>query len=150
MRIETQQSFTDNAHNALTFAQEEAKRLNHQTLCDEDILIGLVRARESTAGQLLYRLGLEVEPTRSMVKRLTSVRELPNEPTSKLAASTKQILEDALKDAINTKNKLIGTGHLLLAISKGKQSVSIDTLRHFGISPDRLQYYQDELIGQLR
>ncbi len=138
--------FTDQARRALLYAHEEAVRLHHQALGTKHVLIGLIRVQESAAGQLLYRLGLELEPTRAMEDRLAHVDEQAAPVQPELAPTTKELLEKAVKEAGRAGHDRLSTGHLLLAMASMEQSVAIDTLRHFGITPERVQSYRQELL----
>ena len=49
--------FTKRARTLLTFAQEEAQRLNHNYIGTEHILLGLIREEEGLAAKVLRDLG---------------------------------------------------------------------------------------------
>lgn len=48
---------TDGARRVLVFAQEEARRLNHNYIGTEHLLLGLVREQEGIAAGVLHSLG---------------------------------------------------------------------------------------------
>lgn len=137
---------TPEAKTAMWFAYHEAVRLHHQELGTKHILIGLIAARESAAGEVLYRLGLELEPTRRMEERLKHTDELKEPVKPELNQPARELLEIALKEARETGQQQIGTGHLLLALTQVENGVALDTLRHFEITPEQVQSYRQELL----
>jgi ATP-dependent Clp protease ATP-binding subunit ClpC len=145
MASKIQEKLTPQAHQTLAFAHEEAQNFNHKYIGDEHILLGLVRARGSAAGKLLWRLGLEIELARSMVGRLTDDNKQGTSKTPALATSTEQIFKNAAEKATRAGHNQVGTGHLLLAIADENDSIAMRTLDHFGISSERLQSYIVEL-----
>ncbi|MDH5174482.1 MAG: hypothetical protein OEW43_04405, partial [Elusimicrobiota bacterium] len=52
--------FTQRAQKAIILAQQEAKRLNHDYLGTEHILLGLVSLGEGVAAQVLQDLGIDL------------------------------------------------------------------------------------------
>ena len=52
--------FTERAQHVLVLAQEEAKRLNHNFIGTEHILLGLVREGSGFASRSLQILGVEL------------------------------------------------------------------------------------------
>src|SRR5207249_1338354 len=62
--------FTDRARRAIILAQEEAKRLRHNAVGTEHILLGLIREGEGVAARVLETAGAGLERTRAEVVRL--------------------------------------------------------------------------------
>ena len=58
------------AKKAIEYAMDEARNLNHNYLGTEHLLLGLLRAKEGTAGQVLIKLGLRVEDARNEIVNL--------------------------------------------------------------------------------
>lgn len=138
--------FTPEAEVAMRFAYQEAVRLHHQELGTKHILLGLMAARESAAGKVLYRLGLELEPTRRMEERLKHTAELKEPVKPELNQPARELLETAVKEAREAGQQQISTGHLLLALTQVENGVALDTLRHFEITPEQVQAYRQELL----
>ena len=57
--------FTDRARRVLTFAQEEARLLNHSFIGTEHILLGVLREGEGLGAVALRELGVSLEDTRA-------------------------------------------------------------------------------------
>ena len=52
--------FTERAQRVILIAQEEAKRLNHDYVGTEHILLGLIALGEGVAAQVLANLGVDL------------------------------------------------------------------------------------------
>ena len=57
--------FTERAQRVILIAQEEAKRLNHDYVGTEHILLGLIALGEGVAAQVLANLGVDLRRVRS-------------------------------------------------------------------------------------
>ena len=64
--------FTDRARRVVVLAQEEARKLNHNYIGTEHILLGLIREGEGVAAQVLKKLGAELAQVRQTVIKLIS------------------------------------------------------------------------------
>ena len=49
--------YTDRAKRVLMFAQDESRRLNHDYIGTEHLLLGLVREEKGTAAKILSSMG---------------------------------------------------------------------------------------------
>src|ERR1019366_8492615 len=59
--------FTERAQRVILIAQEEAKRLNHDYVGTEHILLGLIALGEGVAAQVLANLGVRLDIVREEV-----------------------------------------------------------------------------------
>lgn len=64
--------FTQSARHALSMAVEEARRLKHNYVGTEHLLLGLLRG-DCIAGHLLKRLGVDLDKARSMAEEVLKV-----------------------------------------------------------------------------
>src|SRR5215472_4874738 len=62
--------FTDRARRVVVVAQEESRKLGHDYIGTEHILLGILGAGEGVAAQVLTRLGADPNRTRQQVIRL--------------------------------------------------------------------------------
>ena len=68
--------FTDRARRVVVLAQEEARRLNHNYIGTEHILLGLIQEGEGHAAKALDELNINIDSVRSAKKVLElSLRE---------------------------------------------------------------------------
>jgi ATP-dependent Clp protease ATP-binding subunit ClpA len=66
--------FTDQAHRAVAFAQEEARQLNHDHVGTEHVLAGLLREDRGAAAQVLEASGVDLQAFRTRVIAETESR----------------------------------------------------------------------------
>ena len=64
--------FTDRARRVVVLAQEEAKRLNHDYVGTEHILLGLIHEGEGVAAKALESLGISLDAVRRRSRRLSA------------------------------------------------------------------------------
>ena len=64
--------FTDRARRVMQLANQEAKRLNHEYIGTEHILLGLIREGEGVAAQVLVKLGADLNRVRQQALQLLS------------------------------------------------------------------------------
>lgn len=63
--------FTPRAKKAIEFAVDEARRLNHNYVGAEHVLLGLLREGEGIAADVLERLGVDLEKARMLLVQAT-------------------------------------------------------------------------------
>jgi ATP-dependent Clp protease ATP-binding subunit ClpC len=63
---------TPQAKKVIAYAIEEARRLNHEYIGTEHILLGLIRDPDTVAGQVLHKSGLNLDRVRDKVVRILS------------------------------------------------------------------------------
>jgi ATP-dependent Clp protease ATP-binding subunit ClpC len=125
--------FTDRARRVLTFAQEEARGLNHSFIGTEHILLGLLVEDEGLAARALRSLGLSTEDVRAKVGEIvgesvsTPIGSRPFTPRSK------KVLELALREALQLNHSYIGTEHILLGLVREGHGVATTVLVDLGV-----------------
>ena len=141
--------FTDSARRVLTFAQEEAERLNHNYIGSEHLLLGLIREESGIAGRVLRSLNVQSGQVIEMVERITGPGR--RAPFSKidLPPRTRRVIELAVEEARGMGHHYIGTEHLLLGLVRQGDGVAMDILRQMGVTPEQIrQQTLDALHGQ--
>ncbi len=140
--------FTERARRVLQLAQEEAKRLGHDYLGTEHILLALVREGEGVAAEVLNNLGVNLEVIRIEVEKQVSaggdmltIGEVPFTPHSK------KVLELAVEEARALHHNYIGTEHLLLGLIREGESVGAKVLTALGVNLDKVRDGVIKLLG---
>jgi len=131
--------FTQRARRVLTFAQEEAERLNHNYIGTEHLLLGLMREESGVAGRVLRSLNVQPGQVMEMVERITGPGR--RTPFSKidLTPRTKRVIELAVEEARRMGHHYIGTEHLLLGLVRQGDGVAMDILRQLGVTPEHIR-----------
>jgi ATP-dependent Clp protease ATP-binding subunit ClpC len=131
--------FTKRARQALTLAQDEAKRLGHGVIGTEHLLLGLLREGEGTAAQVLARLGVVLEEVRQMVKEALTPESPVTGASLQLGGETKRVLELAFDEARRLDHHHIGTEHLLLALVRESDGFAAGVLESMGLDLERVR-----------
>lgn len=139
--------FTERATRVMALADKEAKRLNHQYVGSEHILLGVVGEGTGVGGQMLKRLNIELADARREVARfvkpgpeMVTMGRLPMTPRAT------QVVTYAAEEASTLKHRYVGTEHLLLGLVREKDGVAAHVLRALGLDLDRLRA---ELLAML-
>ncbi len=129
--------FTEKAQKAILLAQEEAKRLKHNYVGTEHILLGLI-AEDTGAGALaLKEFGVDIEKARKEVEK--AIGKGPEEvEIIGFTPRTKRIFELSLLQARNLGHNYIGTEHLLLGLLAEGEGVAIVVLQRLGVDIKKL------------
>jgi ATP-dependent Clp protease ATP-binding subunit ClpA len=108
--------FTNRARHAIVLAQEEARRLQHNYIGTEHILLGLLGEPEGIGGQALERFGLSLQTTREQVEAKVGLGKKAISGHIPFTPRAKKVLELALREALQLHHNYIGTEHLLLGV----------------------------------
>ena len=140
--------FTKRARRVLTTAGEEARRLNHQFIGTEHILLGLVAEEGGVAMRVLRELKVTPGRVRSSVERAVGRGTRPVLKPPALTPRTKQVIELAVDEARRLGHHYIGTEHLLLGLVREGKGVAVDVLRGLDAPPDRIRAEVTRILSQ--
>jgi len=140
--------FSERARRVLTLAQEEAKRLNHNYIGTEHILLGLVREEEGVAAKVLVNMGTSLSKMRSAVEYVIGTGEKPNTGTAGLTSRAKRVIELAIDEARQLGHTYIGTEHLLLGLLREGEGVAAGVLDSFSITLERARAEVTRFLSQ--
>lgn len=150
-------------------ALEEARRLGHDSVGDEDLLLGILRADEGVAAEALSSLGVNLEAAREESGGMTAEalayvgisledmrREaggafdmrIPEGRRIPFSPAAKKVLERALGEAVRLRDNYIGAEHVLLGILGNTDGVAVRLLARMGVSRDVLNERLSELRGR--
>lgn len=131
--------FTDRARHVVVFAQEEARRLNHNYIGTEHILVALCIERESIAGRTLHALGVSVDQVRGQVEEIIGRGQSVPSSHIAFAKQAKRVLELSLREALQFGHNYIGTEHLLLGVIRQEDDVAVQILERLGIDTQSVE-----------
>ncbi len=141
--------FTERAKKVINpLAKEEARRLNHNFIGTEHLLLGLIREGGGVAVAVLESLGVELESVRIEVENLTT----PSSDTltigdPQFTPSAKKVLELAAEESQKLGHNYIGTEHLLLGLIQEEEGVAARTLENLGVSYEKSRDMVINLLG---
>ena len=125
--------FTDTAIKVIKLAQEEARRLGHNFLGTEQILLGLIGEGSGVAAKVLQSLGVTLKEAREEIEKIIGrgsgfvAVEIPFTPRSK------RVLELSLEESRTLGRDYIGTEHLLLGLIRDGEGVAARVLLNLGV-----------------
>ncbi|MEO0644648.1 MAG: Clp protease N-terminal domain-containing protein [Cyanobacteria bacterium J06650_10] len=132
--------FSNSAINSIMWAQEEARRLGHNFVGTEQLLLGVIREDTGVAAKVIKSsTKITLENARKEVEKIIGrgsgsvVVEIPFTPR------TKQVFEFSLREARQLKHDYVGTEHLLLGLLKEGEGVGARVLENLGVSSSFLR-----------
>ncbi|MBM3128962.1 MAG: ATP-dependent Clp protease ATP-binding subunit [Chloroflexi bacterium] len=131
--------FTKRARRVLTYAQEEATRLNHNYIGTEHLLLGLIREEEGLAAKVLRDLGADQNRVRRTIEDIVGRGQAPANARLGLTPRTRRVIELAVDEARRLGHHYIGTEHLLLGLVREDDGIAINVLKSLNISPDKVR-----------
>src|SRR5579883_599893 len=122
--------FTSEAIKVVMLAQEEARRLGHNFVGTEQILLGLIGEKTGVAAKVLTDLGVTLKDARREVERIIGrgsgfvPTEIPFTP------KVKSLFEQSFREARSLGQNYIGTEHLLLGLTEAGEGVAAKVLQN--------------------
>ena len=130
--------FTPASRDVLHFARAEAVRMHHATIGPEHILLGLLLESEGLAGRVLRDMGMHPQQVQRLVKRLSGAA-LQHDAGPTLRNSTEALLTMALDEAQQSNSPSVDTQHLLLALLRQQEGLTLTVLAQFGLTVNLVQ-----------
>jgi ATP-dependent Clp protease ATP-binding subunit ClpC len=141
--------FTDRAIKAIMLAQEEARRLGHNLVGTEQILLGLIEEGTGVAAVVLNNLGVTIEDARATVEKIIGRGSRYVNGEIPFTPKAKRIFEQSFKEARQLGHNHIGTEHLLLAITQDKEGVAAKVLEDLDIDLGELRNAVIRALGEV-
>lgn len=120
----------------LTFALEEARRLNHDFIGPEHILIGLIGTGKGIAFDVLLKFHLGLAEARGeLAKQAGFGPEQNASATIVYHPNSMAVLTHAADEAKALNQNFIGTEHLLMGILREEEGVVTQIFKGLGLDP---------------
>jgi len=127
--------FTENAQKVILIAQEEAKRLNHDYVGTEHILLGLSAIDGTVSHKILSQLGVTFRKVRQEIEKMVGIGdtimllgEIPFTPRAK------KVLEFSVEESQMLNTEHIGTEHILLGLVREEEGMASKILENLGLN----------------
>jgi ATP-dependent Clp protease ATP-binding subunit ClpC len=137
--------FTDRARRVVVQAQEESRRLNHNYIGTEHLLLGVLREDEGVAAALAA-LEVGLDPARELVAEIVGRGRQAPSGHIPFTPRAKKVLELSLREALRLGHPYIGPEHILLGLLTEGQGVAVEVLRVLGAPPERVRAQVLELV----
>jgi ATP-dependent Clp protease ATP-binding subunit ClpA len=138
--------FTDQARRVVVVAQEESRKLGHDYIGTEHILLGILGAGESVAVQALASLGVSQEAAREQVEEIVGRGSHQVSGHIPFTPRAKKVLELSLREAIQLGHNYIGTEHILLGLIREGEGVAAQVLTRLGADLNRTRQQVIQLL----
>jgi ATP-dependent Clp protease ATP-binding subunit ClpC len=131
--------FTEKAIKVIMLSQEEARRLGHNFVGTEQVLLGLIGEGTGIGPKVLKAMDVNLKDARIEVEKIIGrgsgfvAVEIPFTPRAK------RVLELALDEARQLGHNYIGTEHLLLGLIREGDGVAARVLENLGLDLSRVR-----------
>lgn len=139
--------FTERAQRVIVLSQEEARRLGHNVVGTEHILLGLIAEGEDVAARSLLSLGISIDQVRDEVERMIGRGGQPTQGPIGFTPRSKRVLELAFDEARRLGHTYIGTEHLLLGLIREGEGVAAQVLTNLGADLDKVRTQVTSQLG---
>lgn len=139
--------FTERARRVIAYAQDEARRLNHNVIGTEHLLLGLVREGNGVAAKALKNLGVDLNKVRSQVEMMIGVGPFIIQGPIGYTPRAKRVMELAMEESRKLGHNYIGTEHILLGLIREGEGVAAQVLKNLGINLTNAQREVLKLLG---
>ena len=127
--------FTDRARRVVVLSQEEARRLHHNYIGTEHILLGLIREQDGIASRVLDNFGMSLDGVRTEVVELVGEGQGKDPHRIPFTPRAKKTLEFALRESLQLNHNYIGTEHILLGLIREGDGVAAKIMSEHGSLP---------------
>ena len=127
------EKFTEGAIKVIMLSQEEARRMGHNFVGTEQLLLGVVGQRQGLGGKALRLLGITLKKARKEVENYIGrgtgfvAAEIPFTPRAK------RVLEMSVQEGKDIGQNYVGTEHILLALIAEEDGVAIRTIEKLDV-----------------
>lgn len=142
------EKFSERARRALTYAQEEARRFNHNYIGTEHILLGLIREGDGVAIKVLTNLGIDLNKVVATVEFIIGRGEKAGSAEIGLTPRAKKVIELAVDEARRFNHNYVGTEHLLLGLLREGEGVAGGVLEGLGIDLKGVRAETTSILNQ--
>ncbi|MEV0534446.1 Clp protease N-terminal domain-containing protein [Kitasatospora sp. NPDC050463] len=105
-------------------AQENARRLNHNYVGTEHLLLGLIHERESAAAQALRNLGISLEAVHQQVVEVIGLGQVAPSGHIPLTPRVRKVLDLSFQESLRLGHDDIGPEHILLGVIREGEGVA--------------------------
>ena len=140
--------FTEKAIKVIMLAQEEARRLGHNFVGTEQVLLGLIGEGTGVAAKTLKSMGVNLKDARAEVEKIIGrgsgfvAVEIPFTPRAK------RVLELSWDEARQLGHNYIGTEHLLLGLIREGEGVAARVLENLGVDLNKVRSNVVKMLGE--
>jgi len=133
------EKFTEGAIKVIMLAQEEARRMGHNFVGTEQLLLGVIGQRHGIGGRALAQLNITLKKTRKEIEKYIGrgtgfvASEIPFTPRAK------RVLEMSIHEGQDLGVNYVGTEHVLLSLINEADGIAMRTLDKLRVNIPKLR-----------
>lgn len=133
------EKFTEGAIKVIMLSQEEARRMGHNFVGTEQLLLGVIGQRHGIGARALKKMKISLKKARREIELYIGrgtgfvASEIPFTPRAK------RVLEMAVHESKDLGQNFVGTEHILLALIAESDGVAMRTLDKLNVDIQRLR-----------
>jgi hypothetical protein len=131
--------FSDRARRVVVLAQDEARRLGHDFIGTEHLLLGLLVESEGVGAQALQGAGITLDGVRAGIEEIIGCGQGTPGGHIPFTPRAKKVLELALRESLRLNHNHIGTEHILLGLLREGEGVGVQIIAAAGVQPNQLR-----------
>lgn len=141
------EKFNERAIKAVMTAQEESRRLGHNFVSTEMLLVGVIAQNTGPVANVMKKLGVNVKDARKKVEDVLGrgsgvvSNEVPFTPAAK------RMLGSGIEQAKQMNSETIDTSHILLALVKEKDGGVAKVFEKLNVDPSKIP---DDIMSELK
>ena len=134
------EKFTEGAIKGIMLAQEEARRMGHNFVGTEQLLLGVIGKRHGIGGRALAQLNITLKKTRKEIEKYIGrgtgfvASEIPFTPRAK------RVLEMSIHEGQDLGVNYVGTEHVLLSLINEADGIAMRTLDKLRVNIPKLRH----------
>lgn len=131
--------FTVRARQIVVVAQEESRRLGHDHIGTEHLLLGLLRDEDGVAARTLIMVGVDLSGARHAVEEIIGTGPSATAGHIPFTPPAKKVLELAARESLQLGHNYVGTEHVLLGLIREGEGVGSQVLSKLGADEHRVR-----------
>ncbi len=141
--------FTNTAIAVIMKAQEEARRLRHNFVGTEQLLLGLIKEENTVSARVLGDFGITLADARTEVEAIIGRGSGSVPPEIPFTPKVKQVFEQAFQEARKLDAAYIEPEHLLLSLTQNTESVAYRVISNLGVDPAKVRTRVIQELGEV-
>ncbi len=133
---------SDELNEIISYSKEEAMRMGSYTIGTDHLILGILRHQDNSAFEAIMKFGVDYKVLKARIEEKLKIGEMvPFEQADKLSLSkgTESSLKVMYLEARSLDQGKPGPLHLLLAIMRVEESVSVEILKEYQITYDSIK-----------
>lgn len=131
--------YTRAAQLSIQEAAKAARRLKHDCIGSEHLLLGILEEADNVAAKVLENNGIQKERIEKLIENsIAGNAMLATKSQYKYTVMYNRVMEQSKVEAVRTKSALIGTEHIMLAMIKIPECIAMKILTSVGMDIQKL------------